>query len=188
MKILMLAASLSKDSCNKKLISVSAQIVKDHGVNVDIADFREFSAINYNSDMQKTHGFPNEVTAFVQRLQESDGLIISSPEYNHSIPGTLKNLIDWASRIRPMPWNAYPILLMSASPSSGGGNRGLLSTRVPLEACGAFVFSNMFSLASAHDAFDDQNQLNEEGILDRLNQNIITFIEHIFMIKKLNPS
>lgn len=184
----MLAASLRKDSCNKKLISVSAQIAKDQGIAVDIAEFTEFSGTNYNADIQISTGFPKEITTFVQRLQESDGLVISSPEYNFSIPGTLKNLIDWVSRITPMPWKGYPILLMSASPSLVGGNRGLWSTRIPLEACGGFVFSDMFSLASAYAAFDDHGQLKDNSISDRLTQNIIDFIPYVSMVKNLKKN
>lgn len=188
MKLLMLAASLRMDSCNKKLITVSAQIAKKQGITVDLADFSEFSTINYNADIQTTTGFPKEVTNFVARLEASDGLVISSPEYNFSIPGHLKNLIDWVSRINPMPWKGYPILLMSASPSLVGGNRGLWSTRIPLEACGAFVFSDMFSLASAYAAFDEHGQLKDSSLLERLSQNIAEYIPYVSMVKNLKKS
>ena len=185
MKLLMFAASLRKDSCNKKLILVSAQIAKAQGVTVELADFAEFVSTNYNEDMQKNIGFPTEITAFAQRLERADGLVISSPEYNFSIPGTLKNLIDWVSRINPLPWKGYPILLMSASPSLVGGNRGLWSTRIPLEACGAFVFSDMFSLASAYAAFDNKDQLKDKDIFNRLTQHISDFIPYASTIQAL---
>lgn len=185
MKLLMLAASLRKDSCNKKLINLAAQIARNYNATVDLADFSEFSAPLYNADMQTGMGFPSEVTHFTKRLQDADGLVISSPEYNFSIPGTLKNLIDWVSRINPMPWKGYPILLMSASPSLIGGNRGLWSTRIPLEACGGFVFPDMFSLASAYTAFDDHGQLNDKGLSARLSQNIAEFIPYVSMVKNL---
>ena len=66
-----------------------------------------------------------------------DAVMISSPEYNYSISGVLKNLIDWVSRARPMPWRGKSIYLMSAAPSPMGGIRGLWQTRIPLEGCGA---------------------------------------------------
>lgn len=185
MKLLMFAASLRKDSCNKKLIKIAGELAKNQGANVHLVDFSEFSAPLYNEDTQTAKGFPSEITHFTKLLQETDGLIIASPEYNFSIPGTLKNVIDWVSRISPMPWKGYPILLMSASPSLVGGNRGLWSTRIPLEACGGFVFPDMFSLASAYTAFDDKGQIKDKSILDRLTQNIKDFIHFTSVVKQL---
>src|SRR5205807_813524 len=79
--------------------------------------------------------------------------IISSPEYNGSMSGALKNLIDWTSRFRPQPFDTRHGLLLAASPSLAGGNRGLWALRIPLEHLGARVFPDMFSLAMAHRAF-----------------------------------
>jgi chromate reductase, NAD(P)H dehydrogenase (quinone) len=156
-----------------------------NGTHVDLVDFSEFSGPLYNADIQTSVGFPAEITHFTNRLQESDGLVISSPEYNFSIPGTLKNLIDWVSRISPMPWKGYPVLLMSASPSLVGGNRGLWSTRIPLEGCGSFVFPDMFSLGSAYSAFDDKGQLKDKPLFDRLSQNMIEFISYASVTRNL---
>jgi len=63
------------------------------------------------------------------------------------MPGVLKNLIDWVSRLMPQPFNGKQALLLSASPSMVGGNRGLWSLRVPLEHLGMRVYPDMFSLA-----------------------------------------
>lgn len=175
MKLLMFAASLSKGSINKKLIHAASQIAQKQDIAVDLADFATFCAPHYNADVQTGSGFPKEIDAFVTHLKAADGLVISSPEYNFSTPAPLKNLIDWVSRLNPMPWRSCPILLMSASPSLVGGNRGLWATRVPLEACGAFVYPDMFSLASAHNAFDEQGHLTDSVMVDRLRQNIASF-------------
>jgi len=188
MNLLMFAASLRKDSCNRKLINLAEEIAKNQGARVTHADFSEFSAPLYNADIQNGSGFPAEITHFTKLLQEADGLVISSPEYNYSIPGTLKNLIDWVSRISPMPWKGCPILLMSASPSLAGGNRGLWSTRIPLEACGGFLFPDMFSLASAYVAFDDNGQLKDKALLDRFTQIITDFIPYASMVRNLKKA
>ena len=181
----MFAASLRKDSCNKKLINVAAAFAKEKGAAVNLVDFSAFSAPLYNADVQTSVGFPAEINHFNQLLQETDGLVIASPEYNFSTPGTLKNVIDWVSRINPMPWKNVPILLMSASPSLVGGNRGLWSTRIPLEACGGFIFPDMFSLASAYTAFDDNGQLKDKDMSKRLTQNIADFITYVSVVKNL---
>jgi chromate reductase len=177
MKLLMFAASLRKESFNKKLITVAEKIATEKGVTVDNADFAEFNMPLYNADIQDNEGFPTVVTDFVARMQATDGVVIASPEYNYSTPGTLKNVIDWVSRLRPIPWKNVPILLMSASISTVGGNRGLWATRVPLEACGAHLYPDMFSLAIAQTAFEDKT-LKDPELHKRLAQNMQDFIAY----------
>ena len=178
MKFLTFAASLRQDSANKKLIHVVNHGVKSQGHEVDIADFKEFCPPNYNNDDQDKTGFPSEVQDFVARMHASQGLIIASPEYNYSTPGTLKNLIDWVSRLTSKPWANQRILLLSASPSLVGGNRGLWHTRVPLEACGSFVYPDMFSLADAYNAFavGETLELADRDLQQRLENTIKAFL------------
>jgi NAD(P)H-dependent FMN reductase len=92
------------------------------------------------------------------------------------MPGALKNSIDWVSRYRPQPFNERHGLLMSASPSMSGGNRGLWSLRVPLEHLGARVYPDMFSLARAHLAFDGGGHLADPVLGDRFEANIANFM------------
>jgi hypothetical protein len=77
------------------------------------------------------------------------------------------------------------ILLMSASPSLVGGNRGLWATRIPLECCGAYVSPDMFSLASAYDAFDDQGNLKDVKLQERFTQTIANYLPHTTAVKGL---
>jgi chromate reductase, NAD(P)H dehydrogenase (quinone) len=69
----------------------------------------------YNFDIQNTAGFPAEATAFADAIRAADGVIIVSPEYNWSIPGTLKNAIDWVSRMQDQPFEDKPVALQSAA-------------------------------------------------------------------------
>jgi len=177
MQFMLMAASLRKDSVNKKLINLSARLLERQNYTVDLTDFAEFNLPLYNADIQEQLGIPEVAYAFVKRMQAAQGLIIASPEYNFSIPGVLKNLIDWVSRITPMPWNNQKIYLMSASPSLIGGNRGLWHTRVPLEACGAIVYPHMFSLASAYEAFTETGELKDDKLQQRLTNELTAFIE-----------
>lgn len=177
MHYLLFAAALRKDSVNKKLINLAATKLKEKNIQVDLADFAEFDMPLYHGDMQVNEGIPKGATEFAHRMQQAAGVIISSPEYNFSIPGTLKNLIDWVSRITPMPWQGQHILLLSASPALVGGNRGLWTTRVPLEACGAFVYPNMFSLASAYEAFNTDGSLKDTGLQKRFETLLVDFTQ-----------
>jgi chromate reductase, NAD(P)H dehydrogenase (quinone) len=121
--------------------------------------------------------FPPLSRRFADRITASDAFVIASPEYNFSIPGMLKNSIDWVSRSRPQPFNERHGLLMSASPSMAGGNRGLWALRVPLEHLGARVYPDMFSLARAHVAFTDEGRLADPELQDRFEHNIVGFMD-----------
>lgn len=183
MKFMMMAASLRKDSCNKKLIHLTAQLMRDLQHTVDLTDFSDFDMPLYNADVNAAIGLPEGALKFIKHMNDADGLIISSPEYNFSMPGTLKNLIDWVSRQKPMPWTKQSILLLSASPSLVGGNRGLWNTRIPLECCGSHVYPDMFSLASAYTAFNAEGQLNDSVLQGRLKTLLASFVETTGLLK-----
>src|SRR5205814_2920415 len=111
-----------------------------------------------------------------KRLLANDAFIIASPEYNASMPGHLKNSIDWVSRFRPQPFNERNGLLMSASPSMAGGNRALWSLRIPFEHLGARVFPDMFSLATAHKAFTPDGTIGDPTLAKRFEANLVAFM------------
>ena len=118
----------------------------------------DFDTPTYNADVQDTEGFPSGAEQFRDCIQANDAFVISSPEYNASMPGGLKNSIDWVSRFSPQPFNEKHCLLLSASPSMVGGNRGLWALRMPLEHLGVRVYPDMFSLAQAHQAFGEDKR------------------------------
>ncbi len=153
MKILAFAASLRKDSFNRKLISQAANALEAQGMTVDHADFRDFEMPMYDGDFEDASGLPPGAREFVRRIQAADALVISAPEYNGGISGALKNAIDWASRQKPNPFDEKPVLLLGATLGGLSAVRGLWHTRVPLEAMGAYVYPEMFGLAKAHEAF-----------------------------------
>ena len=175
-KLIAFAASLRRDSWNRKLLHLAVPLARDAAAEVDVADFHELVYPAYNFDDQQANGIPEPVQAFGRRMVESDGLIIASPEYNFSMPGTLKNTIDWLSRIRPNPFLHRWVLLLSASNGRVGGNRGLWHLRQPLESLGAFVHPEMFSLAEAPKAFDDGGRLTDPAIVARLEQLVRGFV------------
>ena len=180
MKILAFAASLRKGSVNGMLIKIASSIAKQQGHDVELIDFAEFDVPVYNGDIEESKGVPQGALKLKDKMEKADGVMISSPEYNYSIPGTLKNLIDWTSRIRPQqPFKERNMLVMSASPAMAGGVRGLWHLRVPLEGLGAFVYPEMFSLAIAHDAFDQEGTLKDKKLMSNLESNIKGFLEHI---------
>ena len=179
MKILSFAASLRKESVNATLIKIASSIAKEQVCDIEFIDFSEFDVPVYNGDVEASKGIPSGALKLKEKMENSDGIMISSPEYNYSVPGTLKNLIDWTSRIRPQPFKGKNILLMSASPAMAGGSRGLWHLRVPLEGLGSFVYPEMFSLAVAYDAFDPQGNLKDKNLMTALENNIKSFLKSI---------
>lgn len=177
LRFLVFSASLRTDSLNTRLVKLAGHVIEKQGGVVDYAEMREFDAPSYNQDNESNNGFPQNAEVFHQRLLANDAFVISSPEYNASMPGLLKNVIDWVSRFRPQPFNERHALLMSASPSMAGGNRSLWSLRIPLEHLGARVFPDMFSLAAAHQAFDANGGLANTTLAQRFESNIAAFMD-----------
>ncbi|GGM68704.1 NAD(P)H-dependent oxidoreductase [Longimycelium tulufanense] len=158
-RFLVFPASLRAGSLNYRLAFLTANLVEALGGEVDFGSMHEFDAPSYDQDVAELAGFPPGPTELARRLAASDAFVISSPEYNFSMPGGLKNAIDWVSRMRPQPFYERHALLMSASPSPVGGNRGLWALRVPLEHLGARLYPDMFALARADRAFDRAGRL-----------------------------
>lgn len=88
---------------------------------------REFDRSSYDQDIEREQGIPPGAKELCRRLKAAHAFIIASPEYNSSMPGVLKNIVDWTSRFRPRPFTGKQAFLMSASPFMAGGNRGLWS-------------------------------------------------------------
>ena len=173
---LVFSASLRAGSFNTTLAQLAAGTIEKHGGTVDLAAMSAFDSPSYSQEAQ-AQGFPAGATELRRRIDANDGFVIASPEYNGSMPGLLKNAIDWVSRFRPQPFNGKHVLLVSASPSMAGGNRGLWALRVPLEHLGSRVYPDMFSLAQAHQAFDAQGKLGNPQLADRLEQTITGFMD-----------
>lgn len=175
LKVLVLAASLRADSFNRKLAGLAVRIVEQSGATVDLASLHDFEVPSYDGDLETATGIPPGAAAFSERLQGNDAFIVASPEYNASMPGTLKNLIDWTSRFRPQPFDGRHGLLLSASPSLAGGNRGLWALRIPLEHLGARIFPDMFSLAMAHKALVDDD-IADQALRGRFEKTLQAFL------------
>ncbi len=176
-RFLVFSASLRAESLNTRLAELAAACIEAHGGIVDRAFMRDFDCASYNQDVQTREGFPAGAEALNERLQACDGFVIASPEYNASLPGLLKNAIDWVSRYQPQPFNELHGLLLSASPSMVGGNRGLWALRMPFEHLGARVYPDMFSLAQAHKALDDAGRIVDPQLQQRFDSNLVSFMD-----------
>jgi chromate reductase len=176
-RYLVFSASLRAGSLNTQLASLASTTIEANGGDVDLASMSDFDAPSYSADVQRDHGFPEGAETLHARLEACDAFVVSSPEYNASMPGALKNAIDWVSRYHPQPFNERHGLLLSASPSMVGGNRGLWALRVPFEHLGARLYPDMFSLAQAHRAFTSEGRIADDQLQQRFDANIANFMD-----------
>ncbi len=134
--ILGFAGSLRRGSYNKSLLSAALELIPD-GVILEIFDLEGIPPFNQDQESQP----PERVKEFKARIRAADAILIATPEYNYSIPGVLKNAIDWASRpYGDSAWEGKPVALMGASPGMLGTARAQYHLRQ------SFVFLNMYPL------------------------------------------
>lgn len=179
MHILFTAGALRTDSLNKKHAKEALRLAQELGHAGEFIDLREYAMPVYDGDDEAKNGVPENAKKLAEKIAAADALVISTPEYNGSIPGGLKNVIDWLSRLKPMPLADKHLLLLAASPGPMAGVRALWHTRVPFEAVGVHVYPTMSGLGGAGDAFDEQGRLKDEKRAKALKELLEKFAAHI---------
>ena len=176
MKILAIAGSLRRGSLNRALLGAFSEVEPKH-VAVEIADISDIPL--YNEDVQ-AEGFPEPVLRLADKIRSSNGVLIATPEYNYSIPGVLKNPIDWLSRLEEQPFDGKPIAIMGASKGALGTARSQYHLRQ------IFVFLNgpvmnrpEVFVGSAHKKFTEQGKLIDSGTREFLTTYKAAMIEWI---------
>jgi chromate reductase len=161
LNILGIAGSLRAGSLNRALLRAAGELAPE-GLRIEIFDLR--SVPLYDGDLE-AQGDPEGVAAFKQAIARSDAVVMATPEYNHGVPGVMKNAVDWASRPpRGAPLDGKPVGLIGASPGMTGSARGQSQLRQ------AFEFTNSpcmaqpeLLVARAHEKFDEQGRLTDES-------------------------
>jgi chromate reductase len=184
LRILVLGASLRPGSFNVTLAELAAGVLREAGADVDLTAFAEFQVPGYDAGREADHGVPEGARRFAERLAAADAFLLVSPEYNASVPGTVKNLVDWVSRLKPQPFWGHNGLLMSASPRLTGGNRGLWTLRVPLEHLGARMYPEMVSISQADEAFTAEGTLVDAKQARRMRRTIEGFLELVSAVAR----
>lgn len=181
-KILAFAGSYREHSFNKRVLAVAAEGARNAGAEVTAIDLRDFPLPVYCAD--DTDG--GEFNAVARQLQdifaENDGYLIASPEYNGSIPGGLKNMIDWVSRPNDKykmyePLQGKTVGLMSASPGQFGGVRMLPHVRAVFTTMGLHVLPLEIAVGFVGQKFDgDGIEMTDEktkGFLESLGASLV---------------
>jgi NAD(P)H-dependent FMN reductase len=175
-KIVGIAGSLRKASLNAALLRAARAVAPDV---IDIASIRDIPL--YDGDLEAER-FPVPVEQLKQRLAGAAGLLLASPEYNHSVPGVLKNAIDWLSRPSGEVRNVFrdmPVAIMGASPGGFGTTLGQNAWLPVFHGLGARYWSGgRFLVSHAGDAFDEDLELTDDSLRERLERFTSGFIRH----------
>ena len=147
-RLLALAASTRPDSLNKRLLDLAVLQAQKIGVHVTVLDYAECDTPLYKGE--STTDLPPGAKRLSDELKTHDGWLLASPEYNWSIPGALKNLIDWLSVDPFNPFKGRGALLMCASPSVRGGILGLNQLSLPLAHLGMHVYPHLIAIGDAN--------------------------------------
>lgn len=140
---------------------------------------------HYNQDVQDA-GFPEPVLAMAEQIRAADGVIVVTPEYNYSVPGVLKNALDWLSRVTPQPFAGKPLAIQTASPGAIGGARAQYHLRQSLVFLNAYVLNRPeVMIGQATGKFDtDRLELTDQKTRDFLATQITALAELARTVKK----
>lgn len=134
----------------------------------------------YNADDQNTTGFPAAVNTLAHAIHAADGVIFVTPEYNYSIPGGLKNAIDWVSRVPDQPLKHKPVAIQSATGGPMGGARMQYHLRSSMVFLNALTFNTPeIFVGNAASKFDDKLELKDETTIKFVTQQLAGFADFI---------
>jgi len=179
-KIVGITGSLRKHSYNTALLHAAAQLLPEHAV-LEIATIRDIPL--YNEDMETTEGVPQAVSLLQERIAASDALLLATPEYNHSMPGVLKNAIDWLSRPPEQIQRVFserPVAVIGATP---GGFGTMLSQNAWLP-----VFRRLgmrpwlgekIMLSKAYQVFNEDGKIQDEAVRKQLASFLAGFVAFV---------
>ena len=182
--IVTLCGSARKDSYNAALIRALPSL------SSGVMDFKEGPSVAdipiYDADLERTSGLPLAISSLVGLIREADGVVIGSPEHNYSIPGSLKNLLDWVSRAPNQPFAKKPVLIQSVSGGPMGGVRMQHHLRQVMVFLDARVLPRpevMIGLAA--EKFDEAGQIIDKATREAVRLQLAAFNE--FIRERMRP-
>lgn len=125
--LLGLCGALRAASTNRMLLAEARRIYAP-----DVWEEGDLRLPLYDGDLEKAEGIPAGVARLAAQIAAADGVVIATPEYNKSVPGVLKNALDWVSRVKGAPWRDKPVAIMSAADGRAGGDRSQFALRLCL--------------------------------------------------------
>jgi chromate reductase len=179
LNVISICGSLRKGSYNGMVQRALPALAPEDMALQPAPSFAEFPL--YNADVQGATGFPRPVDALADAIRGADGVIIVTPEYNFSIPGGLKNAIDWVSRLPNQPFAGKPVALQSASPGPVGGARVQYDLRRAMVFLDAFVLNKpeIFIGGCAAKIDEKTGEIKDEATRNFIKQQLAAFANFI---------
>jgi chromate reductase, NAD(P)H dehydrogenase (quinone) len=184
MKVLGISGSLRKGSYNSAALR-AAQGLAPQGMTIDIAEIGDIPL--YNEDV-RSDGLPSSVERLRGAIAAADALLVVSPEYNFSVPGVLKNAIDWASRPPNQPFDGKPVAIMGASGGLFGTARAQYHLRQMLIFLNAFpVNKPEVMIGQAQTKFDEAGNLTDEATREFIRKLLVSLVAWTERLKASGP-
>ena len=160
-----IAGSIRQGSFNQMLLNAAVEAAPKE-VKMEVASIKGIPLYDGDAELG---GIPEPVKTLKDRIAAADGVLLVTPEYNNSMPGTFKNAIDWCTRPpadTPRVWRGKAVALMGATPGVGGTRLAQAAWLPVLRVIGTRLFTGrMIYIASAAQAFDAQGRLTDETVL-----------------------
>jgi chromate reductase len=177
-KVLGLVGALRRGSYNGSLMRAAVELLPA-GATIDVATLAGIPV--FDGDVEREQGIPPAVQSLKDRIAAADGLLIATPEYNNSLPGPLKNAIDWLSRPPadiPRVFGARPVALMGATAGPGGTALSQAAWLPVLRTLGTRPwFGARLLVAGAAQVFDESGRLIDDKLRDQLQAFVAGFAE-----------
>jgi NAD(P)H-dependent FMN reductase len=171
MKVLAFAASSSSKSINRKLVAYATSLLE--GAHTEIIDINDYELPLFSEDREAELGQPELAKAFLQKIGDSDAVIISFAEHNGSYTAAYKNIFDWASRINPKVFQHKPMVLLATSPGPGGASNVLAMATASAPYFEGDVKASL-SIPSFYNNYDsEQGKINN----DEINQQLLAAVK-----------
>jgi chromate reductase len=181
-KIVTICGSLRKGSINHAVMKTLPSLAPPELSFSEAPSFVDIPTYNY--DVQNA-GVPASVNVWADAIRAADGVIITSPEYNWSVPGGLKNAIDWVSKLKEQPFKDKPVALQSASAGQMGGGRMQYHLRMVLTSIDAQMFGKpeIFINFAAKKIDEKTGAITDDAVKDILKQQLAAFAKFIKRVK-----
>jgi chromate reductase len=183
LNVLVICGSLRKGSYNAAVARALPGLAPAEMALTAAPSFAGFPL--YNDDVRVSSGAPADVKAWADAISAADGVIIVSPEYNWSIPGPLKNAIDWVSKLEKVPFKDKPVALQSASTGQLGGGRMQYQLRMALTSIEAQMFGKPEIFVNfAPKKFDEKTlELTDQPTKDIIKLQLAAFAKFVARVK-----
>lgn len=182
MNIVTICGSLRKGSYNRMVMNVLPSVAPAGMKLKELGGIDKFPL--YNADLHADGKFPEVVTNFADQIRAADAVIVNSPEYNYTIPGALKNAIDWVSRLKDQPFKDKAVAIQSASQGPLGGARMQYHMRQMFVFLGSFVFNTPeIFVGTAQNRFNDKGELTDAATKEFLGKQLEGFAKFVERVK-----